>query len=315
MKIDMRDAFFERLVEVAKLDNRIVFLSADHGAFALKEFEETMPDRYINIGISEQSMVGVAAGLAASGKIVFAYGISPFVSLRVMEQLTLDVAAMQLPVNIVSVGAGFTYSTDGPTHHGLQDLPAVLTIPNLTVLNSSDPINTRAFVDLAVSSGKPHYIRIEKEKFTCLPREDDEQEEILNGFSILKKGDKNLLIITTGAVTHIVLKCIYSLEKNLGISLDVIDLHRVKPLPLELITQMKEYEQILTIEEGYLSGMSQYILGQIQNEIDIGDVHSLGIHDAFIYQADSRGQLTKSASLDVSGINDAITKILKREER
>ena len=85
----MRDAFFERLVEVARKDERVIVLSADHGAFALEKFQEEMPDRYINMGIAEQNMVGVAAGLAASGKIVFIYGITPFVSLRVLEQLTL----------------------------------------------------------------------------------------------------------------------------------------------------------------------------------------------------------------------------------
>ena len=139
MNIDMRDAFFERLVARARVDSRIVFLTADHGAFALKEFETHMPERYFNVGISEQSMIGVAAGLASSGKIVFAYGITPFVSLRVLEQLTLDVAAGQLPVNVISVGAGFTYSTDGPTHHGLHDIPVMMTVPHMNILNSSDP--------------------------------------------------------------------------------------------------------------------------------------------------------------------------------
>ena len=211
MKLDMRDAFFECVVEVAKNDERIFFLSADHGAFALNKFQKEMPQRYINVGISEQNMIGLAAGLAASGKIVFVYGISPFVSLRVLEQLTIDVAAMQLPVNVVSVGAGFTYSTDGPTHQGLQDLPAVLTVPGLNVLNSSDPENTKSFVDLAIHSRKPHYIRIEKEKVNDLPRISP-IDTICEGFSVIQQGEGPTVVLSTGIITHRVLECLQKLK-------------------------------------------------------------------------------------------------------
>jgi transketolase len=313
MNIDMRDAFFERLVEVAKRDQRVVFLTADHGAFALKEFEETMPDRYINIGISEQSMVGVAAGLAASGKIVFAYGISPFVSLRVMEQLTLDVAAMQLPVNIVSVGGGFTYSTDGPTHHGLQDLPAVLTIPNLTVLNSSDPFNTKAFVDLVVSSEKPHYIRIEKEKLPYLERGNNNELDASKGFSVLKEGDGSVLLISTGSLTHCVLESVLYLESQLGISISLIDLYRIKPIPEGLLLNIKKYSQIISLEEGYLSGMSQYLLGQICGTSCLGNFHGIGLTDDFVYQSDSRSNLLKGCGLDTNTISAKISEAINKK--
>jgi transketolase len=129
MSVDMRDAFFDAVYELASENSDVYFLSVDHGAFSLERFQKTFPDRYINLGIAEQNMIGVSAGLSLSGKIVFSYGIAPFVSLRVLEQISLDLASMCANVNIISVGAGFTYSTDGPSHHGLQDLSAVLTTP------------------------------------------------------------------------------------------------------------------------------------------------------------------------------------------
>ena len=138
---------------------------------ALERGESSARDAVLGRGIYDmraanerdmQNMIGSAAGLAASGKITFAYGITPFVSLRVLEQLTIDVASMDLSVNVVSVGGGFTYSTDGPTHQGLQDLPAVNTIPNMTIFNSSDPASTRAFAKISAKEPGPKYIRIEK---------------------------------------------------------------------------------------------------------------------------------------------------------
>ena len=158
--IDMRDAFFDAVYDEAAQNPSVYFLSDDHGAFSLERFQKDFPDRYINIGIAEQNMIGVSSGLSLSGKIVYCYGISPFVSLKVLEQISLDLAAIGSNVNIVSVGAGFTYATDGPSHHGLQDLSAVLSTPNITILNSSDPKSTQAFAKIATRQNGPKYIRI-----------------------------------------------------------------------------------------------------------------------------------------------------------
>jgi transketolase len=245
MQVDMRDAFFDELVIAARRDSRIVFLTADHGAFALQALEQEQPDRYINVGISEQNMIGVAAGLAASGKIVFAYGITPFVSLRVMEQLTLDVAAMGLPVNIVSVGAGFTYSTDGPSHHGLLDMAALLAIPKLRILNSSDPRNTKSFIESAISSLRPHYIRIEKEKLGELNRNLPFKDTASHGYSsILGSEARNILVVSTGLITHKVSKILEGVSPSIIGSISHIDVHQIKPLTSDLLSFLSELEAI-----------------------------------------------------------------------
>lgn len=308
----MRDAFFEKLVEAARLDERIIVLSADHGAFALKKFEEEMPDRYINIGIAEQNMVGVAAGLAASGKIVFIYGISPFVSLRVLEQLTIDVAAMQLPVNVISVGAGFTYSTDGPTHQGLQDISAVATIPGMTILNSSDPVNTRAFVEMAISSEKPHYIRIEKEKLIEFSSNDNIEKLKIEGYSRLNKSDSKISIIATGLLSHLALDVATDFFATNGVEIAVVDVFQIKPLTQNLISLMNSFDKVIVLEESYKSVLaSDLALHILDKNLNI----SLSVVDCgeqFMFKGSSRDDMARAAGLSKEVIVHAITEILER---
>jgi transketolase len=295
-KIDMRDAFFEKLVEAARTDERIIVLSADHGAFALKKFEEEMPSRYINMGIAEQNMVGVAAGLAASGKIVFIYGITPFVSLRVLEQLTIDVAAMQLPVNVISVGAGFTYSTDGPTHQGLQDVAAIATIPGMTILNSSDPENTKAFVALAIENKRPHYIRIEKEKLSTLPRKENIQEAVSLGYSKFMRPDSSLLIITSGIFTQSTLQLADSLNLDFGLTVSIIDVHQLKPFP-DLSTILNGYKSVIVFEESYRSLLGYEIANLIANKSIKAQLKILDAGENMYFQGSDRNSMLEIAEI------------------
>ena len=301
MNIDMRDAFFERLVARARVDSRIVFLTADHGAFALKEFETHMPERYFNVGISEQSMIGVAAGLASSGKIVFAYGITPFVSLRVLEQLTLDVAAGQLPVNVISVGAGFTYSTDGPTHHGLHDIPVMMTVPHMNILNSSDPKNTSLFVDHAIDTLRPHYIRIEKGVFPeynrVLPL------SVERGFDVLKEGGDNI-IISTGSIVHELVKIQELIESKLSSKITIIDLFAPTSFDaLALEAYLRNAHRVFTIEESYaINGISSIATRMLVQLGSRATFKSISPQHTFYYQSGSRDYMRECAGIGPSQI-------------
>ena len=308
----MRDAFFERLVEAAREDERIIVLSADHGAFALEKFQEEMPDRYFNVGIAEQNMVGVAAGLASSGKIVFIYGITPFVSLRVLEQLTLDVAAMELPVNVISVGAGFTYSTDGPTHQGLQDVAAVSTIPGMTILNSSDPIITRAFVDFAIKSGKPNYIRIEKEKLENFERKESLRDAMILGYSNIRNKDSRILIISTGLLSNTSLEVSKHFEENLSINLDVIDLHRIRPINEMLYKELNKYDFLFVLEEAYKSTIASDLLTIINDKGIKIKLYTLDAGNKFHFDAAGRNEISKIVKLDQENIINVIINSMKK---
>jgi transketolase len=311
MKVDMRDAFFERLYEVASKDSRIMLLTADHGAFALEKFQKNLPTQYINVGIAEQNMVGVAAGLAMSGKIVFIYGISPFVSLRVLEQLTIDVSAMRLAVNVVSVGAGFTYSTDGPTHQGLQDISAISSIPGMTILNSSDPFNTSAFVDIVIEEQSPHYIRIEKEKLKNFPIVSAHENLTSSSFRIIHPGSNKNLVISTGFLSHVVLDSIAFIDSKIADCPTVIDLHRIFPLVDEnLKSKILSFNRIVVAEENYFErGLYSILSTYLMKNNWKGELLSLGVQQLFEFCGSDRELLLQKHGLDKENIANFLLNI------
>lgn len=163
--MEMRDAFFKALYDRASADRDIIVLTGDQGAFWLDKIAKDMPEQFLNCGIAEQNMISVAAGLALTGRKPFIHGINNFLVLRALEQISVDIVSMKLPVVLIGVGAGYTYSTDGPTHHGVCDLGAALSV-GMSVYNCSDEHNSEYF---ARNVQGPAYIRIEKGVLPKLP--------------------------------------------------------------------------------------------------------------------------------------------------
>ena len=244
------------------------------------------------------------------GKIVFVYGISPFVSLRVLEQLTIDVASMNLAVNVISVGAGFTYSTDGATHHGLQDVSAVATIPGMSILNSSDILNTRAFVDLAIERMSPHYIRIEKEKFSEIPRVINVKDSIKNGYSLFGTPDSNLVIITTGITTQILVPEIAKWEKELNREICLIDIHQIRPFP-NLEIYLRNSTHLLVVEEAYQSTIAQSISGILTNLQKSPKLFVTEVGQEFKFVGSSREFMMDQSGLSLEKISQTIYSLVK----
>ncbi len=249
--IDMRDAFFDQVYDLAAQNKNILFLTADHGAFSLVRFKKDFPQQYLNVGISEQNMISVAAGLALSGKTVFVYSIVNFVTLRCFEQIAIDVSGMNLSVNIVGVGAGFTYSVDGPTHHGMQDVAAMASMPNLQIFNASDPTNTSAFADIACSQPGPKYIRIEK---GTLPQLYMQPHDFSDGLAQLKSGNAGT-IIATGIMVPRAMAIAEKLSLQHQLEFQVVDLYRLKPINAEkLLSYLERAPLIVTLEENWQAG-------------------------------------------------------------
>src|SRR5215813_6776263 len=156
----MRDAFVAAVTELAAADERIWLLTGDLGFTVFERFRERFADRFVNAGVAEQNMTGVAAGLALSGKIVFTYSIANFPTLRCLEQIRNDVAYHNLPVTITAVGGGVAYGNLGYSHHAVQDIAALRTLPNMTVFSPADPGETVACLRLALDRGRPAYLRL-----------------------------------------------------------------------------------------------------------------------------------------------------------
>jgi len=159
--IDIRDAFFDELYEIASGDKNVMFLTADVGAWSLDRFKEDLPAQYINVGVAEQNLVSVAAGLALGGKKVFIYSIAAFIIQRCYEQIKIDLFQMRLPVTIIGSGPGLTYGSDGPTHHATNDIEIIRVLP-LTIITPSSPEEAKEAAVIGYQSKLPVYIRLGK---------------------------------------------------------------------------------------------------------------------------------------------------------
>src|SRR5438874_12723057 len=158
----MREVFSQTLVALAQRDPRVVVLTGDHGYALFDEFRRVCPDQYLNAGVAEQNMVGVAAGLAKGGLRPVVYGLSAFVPIRVLEQIKLDVCYEQLPVVFIGDGAGVVYSTLGTSHQSTEDVAALRAVPHMGILSPADDLEMTECMRLAFAAGGPVYVRMGK---------------------------------------------------------------------------------------------------------------------------------------------------------
>ncbi len=301
--IDIRDAFFDEVYRIAAEDSSVMFLTADMGAFSLNRFKQDLSAQYINVGVAEQNLVSVAAGLALSGKNVFIYTIAPFVTQRCYEQIKIDLCCMRLPVTIIGVGAGITYSSDGPTHHAIQDMALMRALPEMTILNPAEPVSAAASARIAYESRTPVYVRIDKGKLPALYKDD---EDFFNGLALLKKG-RDLIIITTGVMVHSAFRVADKLAEH-SIDAGIIDLYRIKPVNEELLLELiDQSNRIVTLEEhsivgGIGSAVSELLVDRGKalplKRIGIPDKNSVGYGD--------RGWMHAFYGLDVDNITRTI---------
>ncbi len=162
--MDVRDAFFEELYKIAQEDKNVVFLTADMGAWGLTKFKEDMPDRYFNVGIAEQNLINVSAGLTLAGKNVFAYAIAPFITYRCYEQIKVNLCDNKLGVTLIGAGPGLTYKTDGPSHHCVFDIPIMQVLP-VTILTPRSEEEARQAVRTGYENKMPTYVRLGRGEF------------------------------------------------------------------------------------------------------------------------------------------------------
>ena len=306
-KQDMRDAFFEPLISKAIHNSNIIFLTGDHSAFALKQFERECPERYYNIGIAEQNMISTAAGLALRGKKVYIYGITPFISIRTLEQLTVDVASMELPVSIIGAGAGFTYSTDGATHHGLQDTGALLTIPKLKILNCSDPSISETIAHASIESSKPEYIRIEKGEMEVIRSE--ERTEIEKGYRYIRKSE-DVIIIGTGCTTQYAWEYIKKLDRGGKKNIGLIDMFAPSyENGLSLVNEIKGVKNIIVYDEGYRNGLCSIIGYSMAKAGHKGNFKEVCVESEFYFSGDNREGMKILSGVNIEILEEIIGEV------
>ncbi len=306
---DSRDAVFGELYDIALGDKNVILLMGDTGVQKFVDFKKNIPSQFFNVGIAEQNMMSVAAGLALSGKHVFVFGISNFVTLRCFEQIKIDICSMNLPVTILGMGTGYCYSSDGFTHHVTEDVSTMRALPNITIWSPSDCMMMAQVVRLAYQMSRPSYIRIDKE----LPPRiyDDRSQDFTDGLAILRSGN-DLTIIATSIMVGKALGVVDELGKY-DVHAGVVDLYRLKPINKELLAKVAQNsKRVVTLEEHTVCGG----LGSIVCETlaDCGvllPIKVLGIRDKFRSEVGSREWIRSLDGLDIPSVSKAILEWIK----
>jgi len=257
--IDIRDALFDEVYDIASKDKNVVFITADADAFSLRKYKKDLPEQFINIGVAEQNMVAVASGLALSGKKVFIYAIIPFIVMRCYEHIKANICSMNLPVTIIGAGAGLSFGNDGPTHHAVQDISLMRTLPEMTILNPCDSQSAVASIKFAYQQNSPVYIRLDK---GILPSFYNEKDNFSDGLKVIKKCS-DINIISTGFMSQKAVEVAEELGKR-GLSVGVVDLYKIKPVnETSLLKIIDRSKKIITLEENSIVGGIGTIVSEI----------------------------------------------------
>ncbi len=301
----MRNAFSSALVAAAKSDPRILLLTGDHGYALFDEFRKVCPDQYINAGVAEQNMVGVAAGLAKAGFKPFVYGLSAFVPIRVLEQIKLDVCYEQLPVVFIGDGAGVVYSSLGSSHQSTEDIAALRAIPHITILSPADRYEMQQSMNLALQSSQPVYLRMGKADLPSI-------HSFMPDFQLgelcrIKHGTNTMCFIATGSMVSTAITVSEKFD-----NVTVWSSPCIKPLNVEQVNKIAQsHSLIVTLEEHSIYGGLGSAIAEITSEYFPTRICRIGVQDKFSKFCGSYQYLMKEHHLDIESVVKQINKSIK----
>lgn len=315
MAKDMRDTYFDLLYKYGQKHDDVIVITADADAFGLRQFKKDMPDRFINIGVTEQNMMNVACGLAMRDKKVFVYSIIPFLTLRAFEQIKFNISGMNLPIRLIGVGTGFSFAFDGPSHHGIIDVGVMRTIPQMEIYNPCDENSTWASFHMMNMAMSASYIRLDKGVYPDIySREDifDTEERLISqlDFNIFKyltdKKNSEVLVISTGYTTHIVKDYIDKQNKYID-KIDFIDVYKLKEFP-EL--KLENYKHIIVVDENScVGGLFTIMSEQIAINGHKSKIHPITVKDTELLKYGSREYLLGLNNITVERLDALIERI------
>lgn len=296
----MRSAFVNALTEIARAKKQVVLLTPDMGFSVFEKYREEFPERFFNTGIAEQNTVGMASGLALTGKTVYVYSITPFVTMRPFEQVRIDVCYQNLPVKLVGSGGGLVYGALGPTHHTIEDIAIMRALPNMTVLCPGDPVETYACTKLSNDIKGPVYMRLGKNNEPVI-HDKVEPNEMINGLQV-RKGD-DAVILTTGNTLHSAVLASEQLQSR-KIDCGVTSIPVIKPLNEKLIQKIiGKGIPIFTLEEHSVMGGFGGAVAEVIAESGIKTrFKRIGLTDKFCSEVGDHVYLREKCGIDVKSI-------------
>lgn len=297
----MRTAFIDQLIKEAERHDDVFLIVGDLGFSVVEPFAERFPDRFLNVGIAEQNMIGVAAGLAMQGYNVYVYSIGNFPTLRCMEQIRYDVAYHDLPVKVVAVGGGYAYGSLGASHHATEEIGMLRTIPNMVVTAPGDPAEARALTTFSANMRKPMYIRLGKAGEPKVHAETIDAIVAGEILTIQESSTAKVALMTTGAMLDYAVKFV---EEN-GIDCSIYSCPFVKPIDGESLRHIAErYDRIITLEEHQQSGgFGSVVVEQLNDQYAAGRLNRYpqvirrAIADKFLSVAGSQQYIREQAGL------------------
>ena len=298
----MRKKALDSVYTLAKNDERVIFIGSDLGPGVLENMKNEMPERFFMEGVSEQHIVGMAAGLAMEGFIPYVNTIATFLSRRCFEQVAMDLCLQDLPVRLISNGAGGVYAPLGPTHLAVEDIAIMRALPNMTIVCPCDADEMNRFMMKTLDWPHPIYIRLAKGGDKIVSNESAGFEI---GKSILMKNGKDGLFISTGVMTQLALQASEKLE-NEGIYCGVLHMHTIKPIDENsLMNLIPNVKAVVTIEEHTrIGGLGSAILEFCSDSIPehTHKIFRVGIPDKFAEQYGSQNSLLEHWGITVQNI-------------
>lgn len=301
----MRNAFSDALVNAAKADPRVLLLTGDHGYALFDPFRKACPDQYINCGVAEQNMVGVAAGLAKAGFRPVVYGLAAFVPVRVLEQIKIDVCYENLPVILIGDGAGLVYSHLGTSHQSTEDIACTRAIPELMVLSPADRFEMTAAMELAFRSESPVYLRMGK----------SDRGDVHTGplqlhagdLKQVRQGKQRIALLATGSMVRTALDI-----TNQGLDADVWSVPSIKPLSADMIREIaSRVDHLITLEEHSVMGGLGSAVAEISSNTSPKSLCRIGVEDRFSNKCGTWDYLLKEHSIDLASVKLKIDDYLR----
>lgn len=300
----MRNTVIEFLFHQASIDPNLYLIVGDVGFSVIEAFEQKFGKRFINAGIAEQHMIGLAAGLAMTGKRVYVYSIIPFVTMRCYEQIRNDLCYQQLPVKLIGVGGGFSYGPMGVTHHALEDVALMRSLPGMTVLAPGSKYEVKELMPQIHALNGPAYIRCgNNEDLTAYPA----HTVIILGKAIELVSHNQHYIVATGNALDLGVQVQQYLQQR-RISIGLVSMPTIKPLDREFFLS-KQPAAVFTIEEhSVIGGLGEAVARLISEEIDHKvTFHAFGVNDFYYHTTGSRAYLKENAGLSIASIAETIT--------
>lgn len=305
----MRTAFIKTLTALAEADKNVWLVTGDLGFSVFEDFITRFPDQYLNVGVAEQNLIGVSAGLALAGKRPFAYSISTFATMRPLEQIRNDICYQNLPVVIVGGGSTFSYSTFGCTHFPLEDLALMRALPNMSVCCPGDPREVAALLQAASKHKGPLYLRLAKKGEPVVHADDTAIE--LGKMVEVRAGNDAAIVVAGRQLPNAVAAA--ELLRKVGIATRVLSCHTLKPFDAPaLLKAARETKALVTVEEHSLIGGLASAVAETLSQGNVAvRLRSLGVPDEFPSGVGSQDFFLARYNLTAEGIERAVKEALK----